>query len=265
MASLVRFLVSESFEVRTFYLGQCVTEQFTQRDRELIASSNFDVEQRGSDQPPRQLIKKLGWYADATKNQLQKWSNRRNVESDPRDEAVEPKEPPSLEDYRWPWAISAFRESVEAFRPDSIIVQYIKLAYLLEALSVQQRKEIQCIVDTHDVLHLRAKQFRERGFQHWIELSREQEATSLAMFDTILAIQPEEAELFREMAPENRTIVCGHAVESLSAPQPQTPSMQDDMLTIGYLGSANASNAHAIESFLGIIGNRTIFPFPAGM
>lgn len=248
MASLVRFLSSDCFEVRTFYLGQTETEQFTQRDRELISTAGLDVEQRASDQPPRTLIKKLGWYAEATKHQLRQWSSRKNDESGTAPETVEIEPPPTLAEYRWPWAISAFSESITTFRPNSIIIQYIKLDYLLEALSYRQRNEIQCIVDTHDVLHLRAGQFREHGFQHWIEISREEEAMSLAKFDTILAIQPEEAVLFREMAPDCQTVVCGYSVENEMVAKPPRP--RNNMLTIGYIGSANASNAHAIESFL---------------
>jgi glycosyltransferase involved in cell wall biosynthesis len=256
MASLVRFLGSDCFEVRTFYLGQTETEQFTVRDRELIASNGLDVEQRASDQPPRQLLKKMGWYAEATKHQLQQWSNRRNAETESESDSLEPSAPPALKEYRWPWAISAFRESIEAFRPNSIIIQYVKLDYLLEALSYQRRNEIHCLVDTHDVLHLRARQFRDRGFQHWIEISREEEALSLAKFDSILAIQSEEANLFREMAPESRIIVCGHAVEP--AVVSTLPASRKNALTIGYIGSANASNAQAIESFLENVWRRLL-------
>ncbi len=248
MASLVRFLAGDCCKVRTFYLGQTGTDQFTLRDRDLIDSSGFDVEQRASDQPPRQLRKKLSWYAEATKLQLQQWSSRRNDEKDTTLERALSTTGPTLKEYRWPWAIDAFRESIDGFRPDSIIIQYIKLDYLLEALSYRQRNDIHCLVDTHDVLHLRARQFRERGFRHWIEISREEEAMSLAKFDTILAIQPNEANLFREMAPDSRTIICGHAVEPVVLPTHRVP--RENSLTIGYLASANASNAQAIESFL---------------
>ena len=249
MASLVRFLSTDCFEVRTFYLGPTENEEYTLRDRELIASNGLDVEQRASDQPPRHLLKKMGWYAGATKHQFQHWSkNRRNAETGSVSDPLESSSPPALKEYRWPWAISAFRESIEAFRPNSIIIQYIKLDYLLEALSYQRRNEIHCLIDTHDVLHLRAQQFRDRGFRHWIEISREEEALSLAKFDSILAIQPDEADLFREMVPESRIIVCGHSVEP--AVTPTLPTSRKNALTLGYLGSANASNAHAIESFL---------------
>lgn len=264
MASLVRYLASDGFVVRTFYLGQTDSEQITSRDRDLIEMLNLDVEQHSSDQPPQHLANKIGWYANATKYQLQQWvamigqdnsddSVNGDVESDSESDSEEEQRPPKLSEYRWPWAVSAFGESVRSFKPNSIIIQYIKLSYLLDALSSRQRTAINCLVDTHDVLHLRCQQFRERGFQHWIELTRDEESAELQKFDTIMAIQAEEACLFRDMAPNAHTIVCGHCVENLIDDRTVPVSKrdaQDRFITIGYLGSTNASNAHAIENFL---------------
>lgn len=248
MASLVRFLTSECFQVRTFFLGQTDTEQFTQDDRKLIAANGLDVEQRSSDQPPQQFARKVGWHADAAIHRIKQWSGPKNTRDAKRKEPTSKGVAPRLEEYRWPWAITAFAESVQQFQPNSIIVQYIKLNYLLEALTDRDRNKIKCIVDTHDVLHLRAQQFRDRGFDHWIELNREEESDALSKFDMIVAIQPDEARLFREMAPRCQTIVCGHAGQPVrESDSRQRPSGQ---LTVGYVGSANASNADAIQSFL---------------
>ena len=255
MASLVHFLTIDGFSVRTFFLGQTDTDQFTSLDRELIKSQNLDIEQRSSDQPPQQFANKIDWYAQAARHQWTQWAQRSDEDESDGDATEEAT--PTLADYRWPWAVSAFAESVAGFKPESIIIQYVKLSYLLNAVN-QERKEMLSLIDTHDVLHLRAKQFREHGYNHWIELSRDEEAIELKKFDTIIAIQDEEAELFREMAPGCKTIVCGHSVEQSASPRPlarpATPDTLDEdapsRLTIGYLGSSNASNSHAIESFL---------------
>ena len=115
--------------------------------------------------------------------------------------------------------------------------------------------DIKTIVDTHDVLHLRANQFRESGFSHWIELSHEEESNQLKKFDSILAIQPTEANIIRQMAPDCETIVCGHATFSNS--DSNSSRLTDDSardlsqpLRIGYLASTNAANAIAIEDFI---------------
>lgn len=239
--SMVRFLESEDFEVRTFFLGEPGTDQFTQSDQERIAALGLDIEQKSSDQPPRGLARKMGWLAAATVHQLRNKPNHDGQSAAP--------ESLTLDDFRWPWAIGRFSESVKQFNPDSILIQYIKLAYLLEGLRPATRRNIHCLIDTHDVLHRRDEQFRQRGFEHWINVTRDQEAAALCSFDTIVAIQDKEARLFREMVPEARVIVCGHATLS-SAPQLAENAAASDQINIGYIGSLNASNTEALKSFL---------------
>jgi hypothetical protein len=154
----------------------------------------------------------------------------------------------TIADYRWPWAINAFQDSIRAFEPDSIIIEYVKLSYLLEALSVRQRNKIHCLLDTHDILHLRNQQFQQRGLVHWLDISREEETKLVQLFDTILAIQNEEASLFRDLAPDQNVLVCGHAPAPL--PSPKIRRSTSSILTVGYLGSANASNLQSITNFI---------------
>lgn len=248
ISSLARFLDQDRFQIRTCFLGG-----LSESDSALIAADQADVVSRTSDQPPSQFWNKSIWYANAILHQLKTSPGKNRATNstgpDPSDSnPSDSPDPPALRDYRWPWAISAFRECIEAYQPDSILIEYLKLGYLLESIPPSLRGQIQCLVDTHDVLHRRAQQFHEHGYPHWINLTRSEEAEALRPFDTILAIQPEEATLFREMAPNCETIVCGHAVQ-----RPPTPSKSrpvSDVLTLGYLGSGNAANIHAIESFL---------------
>ena len=247
IASMVRFLESEGIVVKTFFLGQSGTEQFTDSDRDLIVHQRLDIDQQSSDQPPKRLAHRMGWYADATLLQLGRWLRSKQPQStdsiDANQAALK------LDDFRWPWARKAFAEAVAQFKPNTILVQYIKLGYLLNGLPEQTRNGIKCFVDTHDVLHLRNEQFRRRGYQHWIDVSREEESFELKKFDAIIAIRDDEAELFRDMAPDCEIVVCGHATDLKVPPAGQLESGEDG-LTIGYLGSLNASNTHAIESFL---------------
>ena len=249
ISSLVEFLVSESFIVRTFYLGQTNSEQFTDNDRQLIASQELDVEQQSSDQIPKSWVKKIGWYA----NQIRPKLSNGQTDSEPA--------PPGslcLEDFRWPWARQAFLESVTQFQPDSILIEYVKLSYLIDDLNLQQRNSIHCVIDTHDALHLRNQRFKERGLVHWIEINREEEARELNKFDTVLAIQTDEAELFKTMAPHAKTIVCGHITNTKKANRCGEQQKSNDsptnsppeVLSVGYLASTNDSNFQAIESFL---------------
>lgn len=246
--ALVRYLADESFEIRTFFLGQTGTGQFTKTDRDLIAKLSLDVDQRSSETPPRNILKKVGWYADATLNQLRQLGG---LQDKAKSENAE-YESLELKDFHWPWAVTAFKESVDDFQPDFILTEYIKLAYLLEGLSGHQRDSVKCLVDTHDVLHLRCQQFHERGFSHWIKIDRSEEAAALAKFDVIVAIQEEEAELFRELSPDNQVIVCGHLPAINPNPPTQSPvvPVNPDVITVGYLASTNDSNLEAIQRFL---------------
>ena len=206
-------------------------------DLRLIETQGLQVEFRSSDEIPRRLSKKIAWYAAAIKN---------------RYGATEASTPDvssglSLEDFRWPWAIDAFRESVARFEPDIVLIEYVKLAYLLEALP--DKKSITRIIDTHDVLHRRFQQFNERQQPHWIEISAEEEAAALQGFDIILAIEPGEAGWFKQVVPSANVLLCPHATLLDAMVKPSNPTMNSPV-TLGYLGSDNASNRDALEAFL---------------
>ena len=244
IASLVRYLSTEKFELLTFYLGQSGTDQFTDKDAEMIASIGLDVEQKSSDQPPANWKSKIGWYADAAIHQL------KGIAGSGSESVSSTSSSMTLEDFQWPWAVKVFRESVARFQPDSILIQYVKLAYLLDGIDERGKSQpIQTLIDTHDVLYQRNEQFKQRGYPHWIEISREEEAAALSRFQHILAIQEREAETFREMVPGASVVVCGHATEPCSESR-NLRRIPDSRLSLGYLGSVNDSNIDAISKLL---------------
>lgn len=257
IARLVEFLHCSGYCVRIFFL--CATPQvnhetseLTEKDRQTIEAENLDVEVNRSNHPPLQLSKKIAWYLKAIKHRL---SNSGSKNWQPpvtlpfgKRSTIQLETSTTIADYRWPWAINAFQDSIRAFEPDSIIIEYVKLSYLLEALSVRQRNKIHCLLDTHDILHLRNEQFQQRGLVHWLDISREEETKLVQLFDTILAIQNEEASLFRDLAPDQNVLVCGHAPAPL--PSPKIRRSTSSILTVGYLGSANASNLQSITNFI---------------
>ena len=257
IARLVEFLNCSGYCVRVFFL--CATPQInhenselTEKDRQTIEVQKLDVEVNRSSHPPAQLSKKIAWYCKAIKHRLSDagFEKRESSPALPADTpATQPFETSTtLADYRWPWAINAFQDSIRSFEPDSVIIEYVKLSYLLEALSVSQRKKTHCLLDTHDILHLRNEQFQERGLVHWLDISREEEAKEVQLFDTILAIQNEEANLFRDLAPQQNVLVCGHAPAPLPSPKDQRST--SEILTVGYLASANASNLQSFTNFI---------------
>jgi len=183
-------------------------------------------------------------HADAADHEL---AERSNQEPDaPHDT------PLRLSDFAWPWAEKAFEHAVTQFAPDAIICEYITMGYLVDALPKSLRSNIHCLVDTHDVLSQRQKQFADHHKTHWIDISIEEEAAALHCFDTIIAIQPDEAKQIEQMAPDSKVIVAGHQPHGTATAnsQPANPNRELGKLTIGYLGSANASNVDAINHFL---------------
>ena len=257
IASLVEFLNCSGYRVRIFFL--CATPQInhenselTKKDRQTIEAQNLDVEVNRSNHPPLQLSKKIAWYLKAIKHRLSNAESKKRQPPLPmasgKRSTIQLETSTTIADYRWPWAINAFQDSIRAFEPDSVIIEYVKLSYLLEALSVRQRNKIHCLLDTHDILHLRNEQFQQRGLVHWLDISREEETKLAKLFDTILAIQNKEANLFRDLAPDQNVLVCGHAPAPLPFPKIQRSTSK--ILTVGYLASANASNLQSFTNFI---------------
>ncbi len=241
--ALHRFLKSDGLECRVFYLGP-----LNDNDRSLIQEHELDVYENGSERPPEKMLNRIRWYAEATVHQARQWLTSNT-------KTAHPELPLSLKlaDFAWPWAATRFCEVVDEFQPQAIIYEYVKMAYLMNALPVAQRERIKCLVDTHDVLYERAQQFWAHGFPHWLDIDREEESQVLGQFDAILAIQEQEAQTFAEMTGRRVPVLTvGHAVQGsednalLESDQGQAPGK----LVVGYIGSKNFSNWQAIGEFL---------------
>jgi succinoglycan biosynthesis protein ExoO len=100
--------------------------------------------------------------------------------------------------------LTALSATCREFRPDIVLVEYVALAYLHEAVPAGVLKAI----DTHDVMHLRRQAYDRAGLPHWLDLDRDEEAAALRPFDIVLAIQEEEAGIFRAMLPGTRVLTC---------------------------------------------------------
>ena len=240
MFALVQAMKRNGHIVKTFFPIPRVAN-----DQGLIEKYSLDVEQHTSDMPPEGVVDKTKWYIRAVANQV-----KTNLPSS-NSEAAEQTTKLKLEDYHWPWARASFEKTVSRYQPDVIICQYVTTAWLLDGLSESLRSETHCIVDTHDLLSDRAEQFEQRGLDHWINISREQESAALAKFDTVLAIQRAEAVAMQAMALNTRVIVVGHhAGDCKIVERKQSEQSVEQKFSLGYIASINASNIDAIESFL---------------
>ena len=241
--ALVQALQSNGHQVKTFF----PLPGFT-RDHDLYKQYSLDVEQPTSDQPPEGTVPKVAWYFRAVVNQLKNTGRTQQVVDA---QASKETTPMKLDDYVWPWAGVAFEQTVKRYQPDVIICQYVTSAWLLDGIPASQRSEAHAIIDTHDLLSDRKDQFEKRGSGHWIDISKEEESRVLAKFDTVLAIQHDEAALMRAMAPDTRVIVAGHHAGDCEIVQrKKSVDSPEAKFSLGYIASVNASNIDAIESFL---------------
>jgi glycosyltransferase involved in cell wall biosynthesis len=142
-----------------------------------------------------------------------------------------------------PFDPSDFRSSVEAavreHSPVAVIAEYIWMAPCLRWVINGALR----LIDTHDVMH-RRRDFAGRLSDVWVTCSADEERRFLACADVIIAIQPNEREVFRALAPAARVICVPHYV-------PATPaSGGDSRRIVTVIGSANPCNTEGITAFV---------------
>jgi glycosyltransferase involved in cell wall biosynthesis len=113
------------------------------------------------------------------------------------------------------------------------IVEYIRLSWVrlvpgLPALTV---------LDTHDIMSLRAANFRHFGREHFIRLSTSEELRILGAFALTLAIQPAEAAWLERLLP-GRVLLAPHAIPAL----PRATGSGQRRPRIGFLGGDSPMN-----------------------
>ena len=236
--ALARNLSKDGFQLQTFFLGE-----LADADLKIIKQQSWQVAAFSSENPPRAVLQRLRWYAAAAVNQLQQKFGA-SPENSPENAP-----PLTLADYHWPWAIDQFRQTIDDYRPDIVLCQYVTTAYLLSALSDQHRRSVRTILDTHDILHERGSQFETAGYRHWLEIAAKEEFQIWDQFDLVLAIQDVEAELIRDKTANCDVVVAGHTLDHILTTSPATIPAGDRM-RVGYIGSTNYSNWHAINRFI---------------
>ena len=246
--SMVKVLMAHGHQVQVFFPGHAELS-----DHNTARQLGLDVVFYCSDHPvasDQSLSSKIKWQMEAVKHAVHKFAEQ-NFKGDRR-ETDDEKHVRQLSDFRWSWAEVAFKKAVIEFAPQGIVCEYITMAYLVESLPVELRSKILCMVDTHDLLSQRQQEFANHGQPHWVSVSHEEEAAALRAFDTIVAIEQNEAHAFEKMVPESAVIVVGH--HALEPPKFDHKRPEDpEIFTLGYLGSSNASNVDAVNKFLDVV------------
>ncbi|MGK7866819.1 glycosyltransferase [Falsiroseomonas sp. E2-1-a20] len=125
--------------------------------------------------------------------------------------------------------------------PDAVIIEYIRLSYLRHAIAAPVLK----VLDTHDIMSLRARNFAHFGHRHFIEISVAEELRILSGFDHLLAIQAEEFRWIDALLP-GRALLAPHVV----ALAPRAPRRVEGPVRVGFIGGDSPMNRDGLAWLL---------------
>lgn len=132
---------------------------------------------------------------------------------------------------------------------DLVLVEYVFLSRALELFPAGTLK----LLDTHDVFADRHRRLEALGLPvGFFHTTPEEEARGLDRADLVLAIQDDERQLFEEMT---QAPVATLGFMPPGAPLAPTPH---EGLRVGYLGSGNPLNGHALSRYLDALDPGTL-------
>lgn len=146
------------------------------------------------------------------------------------------------------FASDSLRESflhlVSNRQPDVVVIEYIRLAFLVDAIPDSLRNRTTLVLDTHDVMHQRAASFHAYGLPHWVDISRNEEAAIIQRFDIAVAIQQKDADDFAAMSPATRVVTAPYAINSRSVQRNSGPP------AVGFIGVDSPPNRDTLAVIL---------------
>jgi glycosyltransferase involved in cell wall biosynthesis len=158
-----------------------------------------------------------------------------------------------------PWFRARVVAVVESWQPDVLLVEYVFLSACLPAVATARHRPAVTVIDTHDVMHARATAYATAGIPlRWFHTTADEERRGLVRADVIVAIQEEDAEIFRRLAP-------GHSVLTVPHGLPVRPAGTDaaEAHRLLFVGSENALNVAALAWFFETVWPRLRTQVPA--
>jgi SAM-dependent methyltransferase len=131
----------------------------------------------------------------------------------------------------------------EVVRPQAVISNYVFMSRFLPLLDEPVLK----IIDTHDVFSTKSSKVVRFGIHDDLVLTTREEAGLLRRADLIVAIQPEEREELREIAPDRPIVTAGVDFDLFAG-----ASAQAHDLVVLFVGSGNALNVKGARDFLAL-------------
>jgi hypothetical protein len=140
------------------------------------------------------------------------------------------------------------------YKPKAIISMYIWS--LRPIVEIAKLFRVPLVLDTHDIMSIRSRAAASIG-ETSFEVSEEEELCRWALADTLLAIQQEEANQMKRMAPEAEVVLVEHSQGC--ALDAHTQPKQGRFL---FVGSKSRHNVNALEYFLAEVWPQVISRFP---
>lgn len=139
---------------------------------------------------------------------------------------------------------TTFAQYIAAETPDIVLIEYIYLAYLHDAIPQRCLK----LIDTHDVMCFREYRFYQHKMLKAISMSvsYQEEQSILERFDAVLAIQKHEYKILRKMLPQKVIILCPHSISYSGQNQRHVNKIEN----IGFIGADNEANRSGLDWFL---------------
>jgi len=144
-----------------------------------------------------------------------------------------------------------FAHIVATLKPDVIIIEFLRLAYLTEALAANERERVKLCLDTHDVMHERCQAFAAQGVRHWVSITRQEEVRILRQFDVVMAIQPKDRSTFESLDAALHVITVPHPFQVSSARGASRTSTSTNVsVHFLFVGSSALPNRVGITEFI---------------
>lgn len=247
--SLCKHLHDQGHELSIVFAGHLypVDQETLDSGRFPYAFDSFGLRAQPSDAVGREapLIIRFRWglrqIISQLASQLSRWRREKTRPSGKRVFFLQLWEP-KLRDFVDQRVKQRFQSACEKFRPQLIIVEYVRLAYVLSDCRSAIPHGCRTIIDTHDVQYERQARFHETGERHDIDITPAEEADALSLADAVLAIQSIDGAKLSEILPNRKVLVAGFPESLYEHPR---RANADNVVRLAFFGSDMPPNREA--------------------
>jgi hypothetical protein len=138
---------------------------------------------------------------------------------------------------------AAFGKYLAGSRYDVVIFEYVLNHHLL---GIVNREKTRCLLDTHDIMHIRTQTFAASGKTLALAITESEELACFSQYDRVLAIQEREYD-YLERNISGKGLLVKRPAELHKLPLVKE---REEKLRLCFLGSAAEHNIDAVNWFL---------------